>query len=180
VQALILGLRALYTAIARYDREIAHTFSQHPDSSLFAALPGSGTAYSARLLAAFGSRRDLFQSAEAMLNFSGIAPVLKRSGRTTIIHRRYPRPLFLHQSFIEYANESIRHSLWARAFYQMQKAANKTHWVIIRGLAYKWIRILFRCWQERTPYDEIRYLRSLQKSRSPLLPFLAQPASNTQ
>ena len=179
VQALILGLRAVHTAIGSYDREIARTFSQHPDHALFAALPGSGTAYSARLLAAFGSRRELFQSAEAMLNFSGIAPVLKRSGQSTTIHRRYARPIFLHQSFMEYANESIRHSLWARAFYQMHKTAEKTHWVIIRALAYKWIRILFRCWQERVPYDEIRYLTSLQKSRSPLLPFLALPATNT-
>jgi hypothetical protein len=95
------------------------------------------------------------------------------------IHRRYARPLFVHQSFIEYANESIRHSLWARAFYQMQKAANKTHWVIIRALAYKWIRILFRCWQERTPYDELRYLKALQRSGSPLLPYLAQPTTLT-
>ena len=96
-----------------------------------------------------------------MLNFSGIAPILKRSGQTTIVHRRFARPLFLRQSFIEYANESIRHSLWA----------------IIRALAYKWIRILFRCWQERTPYDELRYLKSLQKRRSPLLPYVAQPTT---
>jgi len=178
LQALTLGLRAAHTAIARFDREIARTFTQHPDASLFAALPGSGTVYSARLLAAFGSRRERFESAEALLNFSGIAPVLKRSGQTTIVHRRYARPLFLHQSFIEYANESIRHSLWARAFYQMHKSAQKSHWVIVRALAYKWIRILFRCWQQRTPYDELRYLKSLQKSRSPLLQYLAQP--NTQ
>lgn len=177
VQALVLGLRAIHTAILSYDREIAATFSQHPDHALFAALPGSGSVYSARLLAAFGSRRELFPNAEALLNFSGIAPVLKRSGQSTTIHRRYARPLFLHQSFMEYANESIRHSLWARAFYQMQKAANKSHWVIIRALAYKWIRILFRCWQERTPYDEIRYLKSLQKRRSPLLQYLAQPTA---
>jgi len=110
-----------------------------------------------------------------MLNFSGIAPVLKRSDQSTTVHRRFARPLFLHQSFIEYANESIRHSLWARAFYQMQKARKKSHWVIIRALAYKWIRILYRCWQERTAYDELRYLKSLQKTRSPLLPYLAQP-----
>ena len=179
VQALVLGLRALHTAIARYDREIAAAFAHHPDHALFSALPGSGTTYSARLLAAFGSRREIFASAEAMLNFSGIAPVLKRSGQATTIHRRYARPLFLHQSFLEYANESIRHSLWARAFYQRQKEAGKTHWVIIRALAYKWIRILFRCWQERTPYDEVRYLKALQKSGSPLLHFLAQPTPQT-
>jgi len=177
VQALTLGLRAAHTAISRYDREIARTFAQHPDASLFAALPGSGTVYSARLLAAFGSRRELFQSAQALLNFSGVAPVLKRSGQASITHRRYARPLFLHQSFIEYANESIRHSLWACAFYQMHKSAQKSHWVIIRALAYKWIRILFRCWQGRTPYDELRYLKSLQKRRSPLLQYLVQPTT---
>jgi hypothetical protein len=77
LQALTLGLRAVHTAIARFDREIARTFTQYPDASLFAALPGSGTVYSARLLAAFGSRRERFESAEALLNFSGIAPVLK-------------------------------------------------------------------------------------------------------
>ena len=179
VQALTSGLHAVHAAIASYDREIAHTFSEHPDASLFAALPGSGTVYSARLLAVFGSRREIFSDPEAILNFSGIAPVLKRSGQTTTIHRRYARPRFVHQSFIEYANESIRHSLWARAFYQMQKEAQKTHWVIIRALAYKWIRILFRCWQERTPYDEIRYLKSLQRSRSPLLQYLAQPTAQS-
>src|SRR5438067_1322083 len=98
VQALTLGLRAAHTAISCYDREIARTFATHPDASLFAALPGSGTAYSARLLAAFGSRRELFESAEAMLNFSGVAPVLKRSGQATITHRRYARPPLAHQS----------------------------------------------------------------------------------
>ena len=75
-----------------------------------------------------------------MLNFSSIAPVLKHAAaKVTQSVAATLSPLFLHQSFIEYANESIRHSLWARAFYQMHKAAQKSHWVIIRALAYKWI-----------------------------------------
>jgi hypothetical protein len=64
-------------------------------------LEAFSTAYSARLLAAFGSRRELFQNAQAMLNFRGIAPVLKRSGQASITYRRYARPLFLHQNFID-------------------------------------------------------------------------------
>ena len=67
-------------------------------------------------------------------------------------------------------------ALWVRAFYQMHKSAQKSHWVIIRALAYKWVRILFRCCQEYTPYDEISYLKSLQKTGSPLLQYLAQAA----
>ena len=64
----------------------------------------------------------------------------------------------------------------ARAFYQMQKARDKSRWVIIRALAYKWIRILYRCWQERIAYDELRYLKSLPKKPLPLLQYIAQPA----
>lgn len=32
---------------------------------------------------------------------------------------------------------------------------------MIRSLAFKWIRILFRCWKDRTPYDETTYQRAL-------------------
>ena len=54
----------------------------------------------------------------------------------------------------------------------MHKSAQKTHWVIIRALVYKWIRILCRCWQQHIPYDELRYLKSLQKPAHPCSPVL--------
>ena len=44
----------------------------------------------------------------------------------------------------------------------------------LTSLAFKWIRILFRCWVERTPYDESRYLSALQKRGSPVLKFAAE------
>ena len=44
--------------------------------------------------------------------------------------------------------------------------------VELRSLAFKWIRILFRCWQERTPYNEQIYLQALARRGSPLLPQL--------
>ena len=43
----------------------------------------------------------------------------------------------------------------------------------IRALAFKWIRILFRCWQDRVPYDEAKYLMALKKKGSPLVKHLA-------
>ena len=39
----------------------------------------------------------------------------------------------------------------------------------MRALAFKWIRILYRCWQARTPYDELIYLGALRRRGSPLL-----------
>jgi hypothetical protein len=37
------------------------------------------------------------------------------------------------------------------------------------ALSFKWITILYRCWQTRTPYDEVTYLNALKRRDSPLL-----------
>lgn len=44
----------------------------------------------------------------------------------------------------------------------------------VRALAFKWIRILWRCWQDRKPYNETTYLMSLQDKGSPLLQHIAR------
>jgi hypothetical protein len=114
-----------------------------------------------------------------MQSLSGVAPVTKRSGRSCVIHRRYACPKFLRQTFHEYAGHSLLKSLWARAFYRMQRDRGQSHHTAIRALAYKWIRILFRCWQERTPYDEITYFAALQRRSSPLLKYLEQTQTSS-
>ena len=57
---------------------------------------------------------------------------------------------------------------WAHAYYFRQKQHGKAHNAILRALAFKWIRILWRCWQDDKPYDETRYLAALKQRRSPL------------
>ena len=54
------------------------------------------------------------------------------------------------------------------------RAKGASHKAAIRALAFKWIRVLFRCWVDRVPYDESRYLAALQKRHSPILKFAAQ------
>lgn len=90
------------------------------------------------------------------------------------MHWRFFCPKFLRQSFIEYAGESVRHSFWARAFYTQQRAKGKSHQAAVRSLAYKWIRIMYRCWQDRKPYSEVAYLESLRRKGSPLLKYAAE------
>jgi hypothetical protein len=46
--------------------------------------------------------------------------------------------------------------------------------VAVRALAYKWIRIIYRCWQTRQPYNEVEYLESLRRKGSPLLKYAAE------
>ena len=125
----------------------------------------------------FGTDRQRFQTAEELQTLSGVAPVTKRSGKTHLIHRRWACPKFLLQTFHEFAHCSCKKSIWAKAFYLYQRSRGKGHHAALRALAFKWIRILFRCWQTSTPYSEDRYLQALRRQQVPLLAFLP-PAHN--
>jgi transposase len=169
VQALVDQLLPLFDTLRGFEREITALFAQHPDRPLFDHLPGAGKVLSPRLLAAFGTQRDRWQQAGEVLTYWGIAPVTEQSGRGRWVHWRMACPKFQRQSWHEFAAHSRQHCGWAQAFYQQLRARGKGHHAALRALAYKWIRILFRCWQTRTPYDEQIYLNSLKQKQSPLL-----------
>lgn len=164
-------------AVAQYDREIARVFDQHADAELFRSLPGAGPGLAPRLAVALGSDRDRFTTADQVQALSGIAPLRQRSGQSCVVRRRRACPKFLHQTFHEYADHSRKKSAWAQAFYRMKRAAGCGHHATLRALAFKWIRIIFRCWTTRQPYHEARYLAALAKQQSPLLKFL-EPIPN--
>lgn len=169
VRMLATQIRNLGPAILRYEEAIEALLADHPDADLFFSLPGAGPAMASRLLAAFGTDRDRFESATEIQQLSGIAPVTERSGKRAHVHWRWSAPTFLRQSFHEFAGLSIQHSAWARAFYDLQRERGKRHHAALRALAFKWIRILFRCWFDRTPYDEDRYIQALHRRGSPLV-----------
>src|SRR6266487_967346 len=174
VQALIAQLRVTLQAIADFDTAIAQCAQNHPDFSLFQALPGAGPVFASRLLVAFGEQRERYASAAELQKYAGIAPVTERSGKKSWVPWRLQCPKFLRQTFVEWAAESIRHSFWAQVYYQQQREKGKAHQAAVRALAFKWIRILSRCWQERTPYDESIYLQALKRRNAPLLHNLAK------
>src|SRR5713101_1046635 len=176
VQALVAQLRVTLQAIADFDTAIAQRAQCHPDFPLFDALPGAGAVFAPRLLVAFGEQRERFTSADELQKYAGIAPVTERSGKKSWVHWRLQCPTFLRQTFVEWAAESTRHSFWAQVYYKQQRDNGKAHQAAVRALAFKWIRILYRCWQERTPYDESAYLQALNQRGSSLLHNLAKEA----
>jgi hypothetical protein len=86
--------------------------------------------------------------------------VVKQSGNTRSTHCRQAYPRFLRQTFHEWAAYSIQKSQSARAYYEKQLSRGKKHHAAVRALAYKLIRVLFRCWKDRVAYTETRYLGS--------------------
>jgi transposase len=130
-----LGIEQFYPQMAAC--EIEEAASAHPDFFIFESLPGAGSALAPRLLASFGSQRDRYGSAEEVQRYSGIAPVMEKSGKKKWIHFRWACPKFLRQSFHEWAGHSISQSTWARAYYQQQRGRGKDHHAAVRALAFK-------------------------------------------
>lgn len=173
VQALVAQLRVTLQVIADFDTAIAQRAQEHPDFSCFDALPGAGAVFAPRLLVAFGEPRERYASAEALPKYAGMAPGTERRGKKSWVPWRLQCPKCLRQTFVEWAAESTRHSFWAQVYSQQQRAKGKAHQAAVRALAFKGIRILSRCWQERTPYDESVYLQALNRRSAPLLHNLA-------
>lgn len=176
VQTIVRALYATIESIARLDKEIEKRFNAHPDRAIFESFPAAGSALAPRLLAAMGSDRTRFRVASDIQEYSGIAPVTERSGKHVWIHRRFACPKFLKQSFHEYAGHSIRYCAWARAYYDMKRDKGLGHHAAVRALSYKWIRIIFRCWQDRVPYNEETYLQALRKKGSSVINFIEAAA----
>ena len=169
VKVLVQVIQVLHEGIEDFNRQIQEAAEAHPDFFIFESLPGAGAVMAPRLLAAFGSQRERYRNAAEVQTLSGIAPVTESSGKSSWIHFRFACSKFVRQSFHEWAALSITQSQWARAYYELQCRRCKRHHAAVRALAFKWIRIIFRCWKERVAYDEKVYLAALAQHNSPLL-----------
>jgi Transposase IS116/IS110/IS902 family len=169
VKVVLQVIQVLHQGIEDLNRQIQEAAEAHPDFFIFDSLPGAGAVLAPRLLAVFGSQRERYENAAEVQTFSGIAPVTERSGKSSWVHFRFACSKFLRQSFHKFASCSIPRSPWAHAYYELQRRRGKKHHAAVRALAFKWIRIIYRCWKERVAYDEKVYLAALTKHNSPLV-----------
>jgi transposase len=170
IQTTVRLLASLRAGIAELDRAIQQTYQVHPDRFIVESFPGAGPALEPRLIAAVGTLRERFESAQNLAMYAGIAPVEEASGKMKWVHWRWSCPKFIRQTFHEWAACSIRTCGWAREHYDAQRAKEKGHHAAVRSVAFKWIRIFFRCWKDRTPYSEEKYLKARQAAQSKSAP----------
>jgi transposase len=153
-EIFILKLKLLIESIVQIDKIIRKNYRAQSDAIIFDSLPGARPKLASRLMAAMGSNLDRYENAAEIQKYVGVAPVIERSGQKSWTHWRYSCPKFLRQTIVEWAGRSIKYSFWAKAYYNQQIEKGKSHNTVIRSLAFKWIRIVFKCWKERKPYDE--------------------------
>jgi len=168
VESICAMLAALNRSIREYDRLLQELVVTHGDYPIVASFPGAATKMQARMIAALGDDRARYTDTVSFQCATGIAPVTTQSGNQKFVSSRWACTKFLKQTFHEYAGLSISRCCWAKAFYESQIAAGKTPQAAKRALAYKWMRIIFRCWQDGTCYDDQKYMQRLRKNGSHL------------
>ena len=166
VESLCHLLLSLQKSIEKYDAVIASLVSSSEDRLIFDSFPGVGKQLLPRMIAAFGSDRTRYKNANSIQELAGIAPVVEASGQASWTHFRWAASQFMRQTFHEHAVHSIAKSVWARNYYLHAIEQGRKHHVVIRALAFKWLRIIFACWKNSTQYDEGKHLEQLRKSGS--------------
>lgn len=157
-QTFVRLLQLLNTQLAEYDDAIAAAVAEHPDAPIFASFPGVGPVLTGVLLAEIGEDRDRYPTPEALLADAGLAPVTRASGRSRSVRFRYAANTHLREAAMWSAFNSLKTSPWAKAaFTQARTEHGQRYHRALRGLAARWMRIMWRCWTDHQTYDPARH-----------------------
>lgn len=150
-------IRALNASIKSLDRSIAAHLGEHPDGEIFASLPRSGHINAAQMLAEWGDCRQAYDTPDAVAALAGQTPVTKKSGKYEAVHFRWACNKRFRVAMCTFADNSRHQSPWAADIYRRARARGCDHPHAIRILARAWIRVIWRCWQDRIAYDPSRH-----------------------
>lgn len=154
VLVLVPLLRHLFHSRHTLEKQILSLFPTHPDALWWTLFPGSQELTAARLLAWIGDDRNRFSSASALQAVAGTVPVTRRSGKGHTVEFRTACSHKLRKAVDNLARQSVKHSDWARAYFNSQIARGHGEVRAYRALANRWLSIIWKLWQTGEVYDE--------------------------
>jgi transposase len=157
VLALVAVLKALVGVVKDLDRSVSATLGEHPDAPIFTSLPRSGQINAAQMLAEWGDCRQAYDNPDAIAALAGASPVTKESGRHRAVHFRWACNKRFRVAITTFADNSRHANGWAAKVYTDARARGHDHPHAVRVLARAWIRVIWRCWQDRVAYDPTRH-----------------------
>ena len=152
VLALVAVLEPLVTQLQRLGAALDHALGQHPDGDLVASLPRAGRINAAQILAELGDERARFPHPDQLAAEAGVAPITRASGKHRGVAFRWACNKRLRRAVTCFADNSRHSSPWAAHVYDTARARGCRHPHAVRILARAWLRVLWRCWQNRTLY----------------------------
>lgn len=117
------------------------------------SFPRAGRICAAQILAELGDVRERFQSADQLAAEAGVCPVTHASGKSRGVVFRWACNHRLRAAITCFADNSRHQSPWAADAYKRARARGCVHPHAIRILARAWIRVLWRAWIDKNPYD---------------------------
>jgi transposase len=160
--AFVRSLLAVRDQVAELEARIAEQLELHPDGAIFRSLPRAGQVRAANLLAEIGDVRERFPTPESLACLAGAAPSTRQSGQHLAVTFRFACDKKLREALIDFAEDSRFANPWAADVYARARARHKTHPHAGRILARTWVYVIWRCWQDRVPYDPAKH-RALQQ-----------------
>jgi transposase len=157
VLAAVAVLTALNASVKSLDRSVAAHLGEHPDGAIFTSLPRSGQVNAARVLAERGDARQACEHPDAVAALAGCTPVTRASGKYRAVSFRRACSKRFRVAITTFADNSRHASPWAAKIYDGARASGKDHPHAVRILARAWIRVIWRCWLDGTPYDPARH-----------------------
>jgi transposase len=168
VRHRVQSIRHLNEQIAAVNQALAQLIENHPDANLFRSLPVKGAVTTATLLAAFGEDRDRWNGPEEVAARWGVAPVTQQSGKHRVVKRRMACDTTVHQTWLWFSFNTVRQKgCWASTYYREKRAAGTDHYTALRCLAQRWVRIVYRVWYDRAPYNEQLYRQHREQRAQP-------------
>jgi transposase len=159
VMGLVAVLRPIVAEIAALGAQIRGALADHPDAEIFRPLfrDPKTTICPATLIAELGDARGRYPTEAAMAADAGMSPVALESGKLRVATFRRACDKRLRVAVATLADSTRHWHPWAREVYRRARARGQDHPHAIRTLGRAWIRILWRCWRDRAPYDAARH-----------------------
>jgi transposase len=164
--AIVAQLRALEIQLDQYRQAIEALFANHPDFDIFDSLPGIGPKLGPRLASEIGQDRGRFETFQSLQCLSGTAPVTLKSGKSRWVKFRRACNKHLRTAVHLWAGLSMKKCAWAKAYYDHKREHGKSHSCALRCLGQRWLKILWKMWQTRTPYNEALHTQNQVKRGS--------------
>jgi len=164
----VAQLLALQPHIKQIERLIKECSARMPQASLVRSLPGAGDRLAPAILAMAAELEQEADRHEALRCLSGVAPVENQTGKRRQAKMRRRCNKHWRDVLHLFARCSTQSSGWAKAFYDLRRAAGDKHGTALRKLADKWLDILDSMLSNNECYDEERHIQSLRKKGSPV------------
>jgi len=151
--SLARTLSRLVEQIRLLSSRIEHHVGSIEDGRILMSFPRAGRVCAAQILSELGSVRERFDSDEHLAAEAGVAPVTYASGKSKAVTLRWACKHRLRAALTCLADNSRHANAWAASVYAKAKARGCDHPHAIRILARAWLRVIWRAWTDRKPYD---------------------------